>query len=61
MDFLAYRSMSNGTEEGLGGMALDNMLTKAGINYTRYISEGTAHEWTTWRRGLNEFVKLIFK
>lgn len=53
--------MSNGTEEGLGGMALDNMLTKAGINYTRYISEGTAHEWTTWRRSLNEFVKLIFK
>ncbi|MCQ2186848.1 MAG: family 43 glycosylhydrolase [Bacteroidales bacterium] len=53
--------MSNGTEENLGGMALDNMLTNAGINYTRYISEGTAHEWLTWRRSLNEFVKLIFK
>ena len=52
--------MSNGTEEGLGGGALDKMLTEAGINYTRYISEGTAHEWTTWRRSLNEFIKLIF-
>lgn len=53
--------MSNGTEEGLGGMALDNMLTKAGIKYTRYVSPGTAHEWLTWRRSLNEFVQLLFK
>ena len=52
--------MSNGTEEGLGGMALDKMLGDAGINYTRYVSQGTAHEWLTWRRSLNEFVKLIF-
>ncbi len=52
--------MSNGTEEGLGGMALDRMLSDAGIRYTRYVSEGTAHEWLTWRRSLNEFVKLLF-
>lgn len=53
--------MSNGTEEGLGGMALDKMLSDAGIKYTRYVSQGTAHEWLTWRRSLNEFVKIIFK
>ncbi len=53
--------MSNGTEEGLGGMALDRMLTDAGINYTRFVSEGTAHEWLTWRRSLNEFVQKLFK
>ena len=53
--------MSNGTEEGLGGMALDKMLSDAGIKYTRYVSPGTAHEWLTWRRSLNEFVQLLFK
>lgn len=52
--------MSNGTEEGLGGMMLDKKFSEAGINYTRYVSQGTAHEWLTWRRSLNEFVKLIF-
>ncbi len=53
--------MSNGTEEGLGGMALDRMLSDAGIKYTRYVSKDTAHEWLTWRRSLNEFVKLVFQ
>ena len=53
--------MSNGTLEGLGGMALDKMFDEKGIHYTRYISEGTAHEWLTWRRSLNEFIRLIFK
>ena len=53
--------MSNGTEEGLGGMALDKMFDAAGIKYTRYVSEGTAHEWLTWRRSLNEFIALLFK
>lgn len=53
--------MSNGTEEGLGGMMLDRMLSDKGVRYTRYVSQGTAHEWLTWRRSLNEFVKLIFK
>lgn len=55
-----YLFMSNGTEEGLGGMAMDQILTNAGINFTRYVSEGTAHEWLTWRRSLNEFIKNIF-
>ena len=53
--------LSNGTEEGLGAMAMDKMFDGAGIKYTRFVSEGTAHEWLTWRRSLNEFVQLIFK
>ncbi len=53
--------LSNGTEEGLGAMAMDKMFDEAGIKYTRFVSEGTAHEWLTWRRSLNEFVQLIFK
>ena len=53
--------LSNGTEEGLGGMQLDSKLSGAGIRFTRYVSQGTAHEWLTWRRSLHEFIKLIFR
>lgn len=37
------------------------MLDKQGIKYTWYESVGTAHEWLTWRRSLNQFAGLIFK
>ena len=40
---------------------LKEELGKAGIKSTFYISEGTAHEWHTWRRCLNEFAPLLFK
>lgn len=36
-------------------------LKKAGINATWYISEGTAHEFHTWRRSLHQFAQLLFK
>ena len=37
-------------------------LKKAGIkNVIYYESPGTAHEWLTWRRCMNEFVPLLFK
>lgn len=41
--------------------AFRNMLHKQGINYSFYESPGTAHEWQTWRRSLNQFAQLIFK
>jgi enterochelin esterase-like enzyme len=37
------------------------MLDKQGVRYTYYESPGTAHEWLTWRRDLNQFAGLIFK
>lgn len=37
------------------------MLEKQGIKYTYYESPGTAHEWLTWRRCLNQFAVKIFK
>ena len=37
------------------------MLEKQGVKYTYYESQGTAHEWLTWRRDLNQFASLIFK
>jgi len=36
-------------------------LEKAGIKHVYYESPGTAHEWLTWRRSLNQFASLLFK
>lgn len=41
--------------------AFRNMLEKQGVKYTYYESKGTAHEWLTWRRDLQQFASLIFK
>jgi enterochelin esterase-like enzyme len=38
-----------------------DQLKAAGINTAMYVSEGTAHEWQTWRRSLHEFAPLLFK
>jgi enterochelin esterase-like enzyme len=37
------------------------MLDKAGIHYAYYSSPGTAHEWLTWRRDLNDFAPRLFR
>ncbi len=36
-------------------------LKNAGFNAVSYISEGTAHEFQTWRRSLYELAPLLFK
>ena len=36
-------------------------LKAAGINAVSYVSEGTAHEFLTWRRSLREMAPLLFK
>jgi len=36
-------------------------LKAAGINATGFVSEGTAHEFLTWRRSLREMAPLLFK
>lgn len=54
--------MGIGSEENPGRTkSLSDNLTKAGINNIYYESEGTAHEFLTWRRCLNEFAPLLFK
>lgn len=50
-----------GTEEHFGSDNVSRVLKDAGINHTYYESEGTHHEWLTWRRCLNEFLPLIFQ
>ena len=53
--------MSCGGKENMGVMEAAENLKKIGINATGYISEGTAHEWHTWRRSLYQFVQICFK
>jgi enterochelin esterase family protein len=36
-------------------------ITKAGIKHVFYESQGTAHEWLTWRRDLHEFAPQLFR
>lgn len=36
-------------------------LKSAGFNAVSYVSEGTAHEFQTWRRSLHELAPLLFK
>jgi enterochelin esterase family protein len=37
------------------------LLTRRGIKHVIFTSEGTAHEWHSWRRHLNDFVPRLFQ
>ncbi len=50
-----------GSAEGPGTKNFSDQLTKAGINSVYFESTGTAHEWLTWRRCLNDFAPRLFK
>jgi enterochelin esterase family protein len=36
-------------------------LDAGGIRYVYVESSGTAHEWLTWRRSLNDFAPRLFR
>ncbi len=44
-----------------GVSAFNDDLNEAGIKHVFYQSPGTAHEWQTWRRDLNEFAPRLFR
>ena len=50
-----------GSVEGPGTKKFSDALTKAGIQNVYFESAGTAHEWLTWRRCLNDFAPRLFK
>jgi enterochelin esterase-like enzyme len=52
--------ISTGTEERNPKEAVDQ-LKAHGIKVVFHESQGTAHEWLTWRRALNEFAPRLFK
>jgi enterochelin esterase-like enzyme len=54
--------ISIGTEEGQGAKETYGKLKDHGIkNLVYHESQGTAHEWLTWRRALNDFAPRLFK
>jgi enterochelin esterase-like enzyme len=58
---LHYLFLGCGSEENMGTAKLVDDLRQAGIKVDSYVSQGTAHEWLTWRRCLKEFVPHLFK
>src|SRR5687767_6798281 len=54
--------LSCGSKEKPDGVkAASTALKESGFNAVSYISEGTAHEFQTWRRSLRELAPLLFK
>lgn len=53
--------VSVGSVEGPGTKAFSDALTSAGIKNVYFESPGTAHEWLSWRRALNDFAPRLFK
>ena len=52
---------SCGSKENPGGIKQSvDALKAAGLNAHGYVSEGTAHEFLTWRRSLREMAPLLF-
>lgn len=50
-----------GSVEGPGTKTFSEELAKAGIHNVYFESPGTAHEWLTWRRCLNDFAPRLFR
>jgi enterochelin esterase-like enzyme len=50
-----------GSVEGPGTKTFSEALTQAGIHNVYFESPGTAHEWLTWRRCLNDFAPRLFR
>jgi len=50
-----------GSVEGPNTKNFSEQLTRAGIHNVYFESPGTAHEWLTWRRCLNDFAPRLFR
>ena len=53
--------ISTGTEERSPKETVDALKAYGINNIVFHESQGTAHEWLTWRRALNEFAPRLFK
>jgi len=50
-----------GSAEGQETKNFSDELAKAGIHNVYFESPGTAYEWLTWRRCLNDFAPRLFR
>jgi enterochelin esterase family protein len=53
--------LSVGSVEGPSTKAFSDALMMAGIHNIYFESPGTAHEWLSWRRALNDFAPRLFR
>jgi enterochelin esterase-like enzyme len=53
--------ISTGTEERSPKAAVEALKNHGIRNIVYHESQGTAHEWLTWRRALNDFAPRLFK
>jgi len=53
--------ISTGTEERSPKESVEALKAHGIKNIVFHESQGTAHEWLTWRRALNEFAPRLFK
>ena len=56
-----YFYMNWGSEDFIKSQQIDDGLRGLGIKVDSSVSEGTGHEFLTWRRGLHEFIPHLFK
>ena len=56
-----YFYMNSGSDDFIKSEPLAKSLQQQGINVEFLESQGTGHEWLTWRRGLHEFIPHLFK
>jgi len=56
-----YFYMNWGSEDFIKSQPIVDELRKQGIKVDSSVSEGTGHEFLTWRRGLHEFIPHLFK
>jgi len=56
-----YMYMNWGTDDFVNSQSIVDALRQQGIKVDSSVSEGTGHEFLTWRRGLHEFIPHLFK
>ena len=56
-----YFYMNWGSEDFIKNQPIVDSLRQLGIKVDSSVSQGTGHEFLTWRRGLKEFVQKLFK
>ena len=56
-----YMYMNWGTDDFINGQSIVDGLRQLGVKVDSSVSQGTGHEFLTWRRGLHEFIPHLFK
>ena len=56
-----YMYMNWGSEDFIKSQPIVDGLRGLGVKVDSSVSEGTGHEFLTWRRGLHEFIPHLFK